>query len=571
MTFQRMSLSFGLKVTACLVWALSLQAATLEVLWVKKGEEPSFLSQFGVLNENAPPTLRLPQNTVNHAKNTLRFVQGRVDDNQISHVRYDQYFLGVPVWGAQLIYHLGNNSITLTGQVIAHIEEDIKTLDTKLSAEDAKQIAFSKIPGNKEPVIKKIVYLKSKSSKAVLAYLISYWAETQEGRSFPHFIINANTGKTLRFWNGHEKAEIGQGQGGVTFSNLSYRPGRYQFGTYFAGLNALGKLNVVYRTGTCTINNPLFQVVSLENQAQPNLPFTLPISYANAQKYQLLPFSYACSSPNYLNLNDGGFAPVNDGLSPINDVTYFIQQTFDMYRVQYGSSAPIGSNLPIRVYVHLDDFDNAEACSTSCMRESGVAGPQQLTFGNGSSENAPYSDIGTSGHEFAHLVTGYFSNLIYENQSGGINESFSDMGEFALKSYLRKRYPWIWNGKDWTIGLDISKIKKASRYMNNPPLDGHSIGNAANFVRGMDVHYSSGVFNKAFYLLSTTPGWTVEKAFRIMFDANMHYWIPASTFDYAACGVIQAAYNRGYPHQDVINAFSRVGVTCLVGEAPLMA
>ena len=42
------------------------------------------------------------------------------------------------------------------------------------------------------------------------------------------------------------------------------------------------------------------------------------------------------------------------------------------------------------------------------------------------------------------------------------------------------------------------------RYMADPPLDGKSIGTAADFCPGMDVHHSSGVFNKAFYLLATT-------------------------------------------------------------------
>jgi len=60
-----------------------------------------------------------------------------------------------------------------------------------------------------------------------------------------------------------------------------------------------------------------------------------------------------------------------------------------------------------------------------------------------------------------------------------------------------------------------------------------------------DVHYSSGVYNRAFYLLSVTHGWTIKKAFRVMLDANKNYWIPATNFKSGACGVIQAAKNRG--------------------------
>lgn len=571
---QWVKLSRNLKIALCLGSVTPVHAATMEILWGAIDNQPPFLNKYSLIRKAPVPIgLQLPQASITpQAQNTLRFVKGHVDNTQTSHVRYDQYYHDMPVWAAQVIYHLSPNLKTkITGQLVTDIDKDITSLDGKISIDEAKKIVVAKFPTDNEIMVKKIIYLKNKSNKAILAYLIFYRAKTPQGHhALPHFIIDANDGKILLSWNALQTAEIGQGPGGVTFSNLSYRPGVYQFGNLTSGVNALGKINIDFNAGICTIANNLFQVVNLENRSNESLPFSLPISYAAAQAYGLVSFSYACVAPTYANLTDNGFAPINGGLSPINDVTYFIQQTFNMYATQYGLTFPVGTNLPIRIYTHLDDFDNAEACSTACMREAGVKGPQQLTFGNGGTDNAPYSDIGTSGHEFAHLVTDNFSALIYQGQSGGINESFSDMGEFALKSYLRKRYPWIWNGQDWTIGLDISKVNKASRYMNNPPLDGHSIGNAANFVPRMDVHYSSGVFNKAFYLLSVTPGWSVDKSFQIMLDANMHYWIPGTNFNYAACGAIQAAYNRGYRFQDVISAFQNVGVTCLVGEAALM-
>ena len=41
---------------------------------------------------------------------------------------------------------------------------------------------------------------------------------------------------------------------------------------------------------------------------------------------------------------------------------------------------------------------------------------------------------------------------------------------------------------------------------------------------GLDVHYSSGVYNKAFYLLATKPGWNTQKAFQAFARANDLYW-----------------------------------------------
>lgn len=53
------------------------------------------------------------------------------------------------------------------------------------------------------------------------------------------------------------------------------------------------------------------------------------------------------------------------------------------------------------------------------------------------------------------------------------------------------------------------------RYMEDPTRDGRSIGNYADYVNGMDVHYSSGVYNRAFFLLSNSDGWDIQKAFQV--------------------------------------------------------
>ncbi len=78
----------------------------------------------------------------------------------------------------------------------------------------------------------------------------------------------------------------------------------------------------------------------------------------------------------------------------------------------------------------------------------------------------------------------------------------------------------------------------------------------------MDVHYSSGVYNKAFYQLATTNGWDTHKAFDVFVRANQMYWGATTNFNQGACGVQQAASDLGYAVTDVSNAFSTVGVSC---------
>jgi hypothetical protein len=122
---------------------------------------------------------------------------------------------------------------------------------------------------------------------------------------------------------------------------------------------------------------------------------------------------------------------------------------------------------------------------------------------------------------------------------------------------------YYWKGSnDFLVGHEIFKGSGSLRYMANPPQDGGSIDNAADYYSGIDVHYSSGVFNKAFYLLATTSGWDTPKAFKVFARANALYWSSGSDYNDAACGVETAATDLGFSVANVTAAFSQVGVSC---------
>ena len=113
----------------------------------------------------------------------------------------------------------------------------------------------------------------------------------------------------------------------------------------------------------------------------------------------------------------------------------------------------------------------------------------------------------------------------------------------------------------WQIGPEIFKGEGALRYMDNPPKDGHSIAHIRDYNDELNVHYSSGIFNKAFYRLATAKGWDTHKAFDVMVKANMDYWKADSTFQDAACGVMKATADYHYPTGAVTRAFKAVGIS----------
>lgn len=551
-------------------------AATHQIIW----GDASSIKPFALVN--TPTTIPgVTQASPPPSKNQLRYFKHVEDEHGFSHVRYNQYYQSVPVFGYQVIYHTNpQNPNTITGTLLQNIDKDLSSVLPQIKPD---HLLKSYQNGQRHQLRADLtIYFDEAVQKALLAYHLTYYETINHHIVEAHHMIDANTGMELQFWDGQAKAtnpcsvvcqgnlctgECGQGPGGVQFNNLPYRPGNYQFGSFYGGVNSLAKFRVVIDTlnNTCTLNHPDWRVYNLENQTEGQLPFSFPapLTVTDGINPPLLPFSYACNNPDFLNVNDNGFAPVNQGWSPINDAAYFTQETFKMFQA-LGLAQPLGTNIPLLVFTHVANLENAYAFSSPSVITShnltSANFRQQVVLGNGANRLAPYTNGEVVGHEIMHIVIGNSSNLVYANQSGGINESLADAAGVTLKQFLRNTYPWYWDGLDWTLDWDISKVNQPSRYMNNPPLDGNSIDNAMNYTHGMPVHHSSGVFNKAFYLLSTAPGWRVDLAFQVFLDANQRCLVPNSDYSYAACCMIQAAQNRGYAVMDVLRAFNAVGI-----------
>src|SRR6185503_16199476 len=110
---------------------------------------------------------------------------------------------------------------------------------------------------------------------------------------------------------------------------------------------------------------------------------------------------------------------------------------------------------------------------------------EQMTYGDGAGTFYALSgDVDVVAHEINHGYTEYHSNLIYDGEPGGMNESFSDVaGTIA---------DWFYdpaNG-EFDIGTDIFIGGGALRFMCNPTADGVSIDDYADYG-GQDPHFSS--------------------------------------------------------------------------------
>jgi bacillolysin len=112
-------------------------------------------------------------------------------------------------------------------------------------------------------------------------------------------------------------------------------------------------------------------------------------------------------------------------------------------------------------------------------------------------------------HELTHGVTEATSNLVYRDESGALNESFSDIFGVIIKNWVRKGPDSDPAGWDWEIGAGLGgKRGQPLRSMRNPKRTGdpdHMRDFVPLPVEDDDggVHTYSNIHNKAAYNLLT--------------------------------------------------------------------
>lgn len=405
-------------------------------------------------------------------RNILEPVKERRDArSKTRHVRFQQTFDGIPVFGYQIVAHYDEQGTAylLTGNKVEGLELSSLADQTKsahvLSVSDALERAKSQLgagSGNSDENLnagasldwqirdehtEQVIYI-DEQEVAHLAYYVYYFAETKTGNpTRPYFLIDVDTGEILKQWEGLTHAKTGTGPGGNT------KTGQYEYGTDY------DYLDITQSGSTCTMDNATVKTVNLNHGTSGTTAY-----------------SYSCPRNTVKS--------INGAYSPLNDAHFFGGVVFGMYNDWYGTP-PLTFKLTMRVH-YSNNYENAFWDGSA------------MTFGDGATKFYPLVDIDVSAHEVSHGFTEQNSGLVYSAQSGGMNEAFSDIAGEAAEFYLR-------GNVDWLVGADIYKAAgQGLRYFEDPTRDGKSIKHASAYTNGMDVHYSSGVFNRAFFISDKT-------------------------------------------------------------------
>jgi Zn-dependent metalloprotease len=255
---------------------------------------------------------------------------------------------------------------------------------------------------------------------------------------------------------------------------------------------------------------------------------------------------------NYLS---GGSTTDANGQTAAVNAMWGLMNTYDALKNIFGWQSLDGHNTATYIAAHVNTaYDNAYYSDTCrCM-----------FIGDGSSFYS-LGSIDVIGHEMGHGVTAATSNLIYSGESGGLNESASDINGEVVEAYARaggKGETIPATGNDWVLGKEISKSGTPLRWMYKPSKDGSSPDAWSSSMRRIDVHYSSGPNNRMFYFLAqgssadkasdyyskylvkapaAMTGIGLDKAYRIWFKANTTKFTSSTNYADARAKVIEAA------------------------------
>jgi len=479
--------------------------------------------------------------------------------------RYDQYFKGVRIWGADVVRVTSDGVPEAMFGMVAGtipISVDPRLADEHLAA------AFTAVAGNEGRVLTEpeLTILPTDAGD----YRLTYQAVVSTGTTVERVFLDADTG-----------AEV------LRISEI-----KTQTAAVGKGIGVLGdqkKLSVTKTSSTYVASDEL-RPPSIET-------FDMNFSLAKAKavinyRYPLYPSDYASDTDN-------------DWTDPaVVDAHVHLARTYDYFFKRFGRRGLDDADHPLvgivnavsqqgALYLSPQDSDyaiNAFYCGTC-----GPGGVGLMFFGNGippayyltsSGQNVTYlaGALDVVAHELSHGVTDHSSGLIYRNESGALSEAFSDIMGTSVEFF----YQAVGNTRgqaDYLIGEDVFRMMRAGsqdgiRSMADPSRYGHPDHYSRRYTGAADgggVHWNSGIANNAFYLAieggtNRTSGRAVQgvgaanrEQIEKVFYRGFVYMLPSNaTFSTARAATIQAArdlYGSGSAaERAVTQAWDAVGV-----------
>ena len=470
----------------------------------------------------------------------MRYKSYRTDQRGNTHVKFQQTFEGLPVFGRELIVHLDQAGAVRGTN--GRLTPDIK-LPTKptISAKKAIKAALKNNEQNRPDPIRPeatlLVYIDQEGVAHLAWQLTLLGKDTAlDGSETParwEYFVDAQSGKIIWRYNNEQTHTATTGSG---------------VGKYAGAIS----FNTMHDHGAAT--------------------------------YKLEDSDTGATARVFTHDADGGYPPAdvsednNNNWNAVDqgqevDCHFYTRIVFDYYLSVHGRDSYDDAGADMHIYAH---------CGSSWNNASWNGSYVKVGDGDGVDKDS-YCALDVIAHEWPHAVTEHTAGLVYSYQPGALNESMSDVFAALIDG-------------DWLHGEDywLKATAPSSRNLEDPTnggqydpanpidsvIDGHQPDHMDDIYSGASdyggVHINSGIMNKAAYLITTGGshrGITICEGLgrdllgELYYHALTNYLTSSSEFDDMRDAVLDslddlyltdARYDRW--RASIINAFAAVGI-----------
>jgi bacillolysin len=475
-----------------------------------------------------------------------------------SHERLDQYYQGVRVLGADVTRQMdGPLSVSVFGQIYPSVNIDTTPqLSAEMASDNLRQLGPPDLVIDQGPEL--VILPIDIGGDAAGGYALAYRFLVKTPTDRIVYFLDARSGAViLQYSNIQRQAAIGKGTG--VFGDTKKVSARADRGEY--------------------VTEDLLRPPDIAT-------FDMKGNVARA-----LDFLNGAIS---LGVNDLASSPDNvwtDG--PDVDGHVYAGYTYDYYFKRFGRHGLDNNDLALTVVLHPARRSDLGSASSDIVGlfylNAFYAGNGVVVYGEGlppgfrSAAFHQTVDFFSSGldivaHELSHGVTEFSSGLIYMNESGALNEAFSDFMGVSVKFFFQPAGDGLMQAS-YELGSDVFR-PGGIRSFDNPGVFGDPDHYSKRYTGTGDnggVHTNCTIVDQAFYLAieggtNRTSGQAVQgvgpanrdqiekvfyRGFTQMLTAN-------ARFSMARAATIQAArdlYGAGStPERAVTQAWTAVGV-----------
>ncbi|HNP18115.1 MAG TPA: M4 family metallopeptidase [Fulvivirga sp.] len=471
----------------------------------------------------------------------LKVSQTSADKLGYVHDRYQQYYKGVKVEFGTYLVHSKNGRVESMNGDYKKIEN--LSIDPSISRDEALNKAISDIGASKylwqdEQEAKMIDYKKPQGELVIvegrLAYKFDIYAVKPLSRA--NVYVDANNGKVLLknalIYHADAVGTAATRYSGSRSIHADSYSGSYRLRDYSRGLGI----------ETYDMN--------------------MGINYNSAVDFVDNDNNWTAGEWNNTNKDNAAL-----------DAHFGAEMTYDYFFTTFNRNSYDNAGAKIKSYVHFDLVEYGYPNNDNAFWDG-----SRMTYGDGTSLD-PLTTLDIAAHEIGHAVCSNSANLVYSNESGAMNEGFSDIWAASVEYFAAPEK------NTWVLGEDLGTVVRS---LENPKAAGQpDTYKGTNWYSGTadngGVHTNSGVLNHWFYILSvgktgtndigtsySVTGIGINKAAAVAYRLETVYLSSNSTYADAQSYGIQAAvdlYGAGSAEAIATqNAWNAVGIGSKYGE-----